>query len=159
MRLNQQVKINLKTSVTRWIAASICFPLLMAPVSAATNFSSSDALGLVQKHVQAQANFDQKSLEAVTHSQYVEVSPAGEVDERAKMLGFYAPENRKQIPTVEILEPVFRELPEAKLVIAKLRYKMQVGEQSRQFSIRASYLLCKEKQDWKICSAQYTGIR
>lgn len=121
--------------------------------------SQADGLSLVQKHVYAQANFDQKTLEAITHSQYIEVSPAGEVDERSKMLGFYSIENKKQVPVVEVLEPVFREVAEAKLVIAKLRYKMQVGEQARQFSIRASYLLCKEKADWKVCSAQYTGIR
>jgi len=62
----------------------------------ATNgMSASESLNLVLRHAQAQANFDQKTLEAITHTQYLEVSPAGEVDERAKMLGFYAPENKK----------------------------------------------------------------
>jgi hypothetical protein len=131
----------------------------MITAHAATLYPSGEALAIVQKHVQAQANFDQRTLEAITHSQYIEVSPAGEVDERSKMLGFYVIENKKQVPVVEVLESVFRDVAEGKLVIAKLRYKMQVGEQTRQFSIRASYMLCKEKSDWKICSAQYTGIR
>lgn len=121
--------------------------------------SASESLNLIQRHAQAQANFDQKTLEAITHTQYLEVSPAGEVDERAKMLGFYAPENKKQVPLVEVLEPIAREIGDSKLMIVKLRYKMQAGEQVRQFSIRASYMLCKEKSEWKVCSAQYTGIR
>ncbi|WP_395011300.1 nuclear transport factor 2 family protein [Undibacterium sp.] len=131
----------------------------IATAQTASLFPASEALAIVQKHVQAQANFDQKTLDAITHSQYIEVSPAGEVDERSKMLSFYAIENKKQVPQVEVLEPVFRDVAEGKLVIAKLRYKMQAGEQTRQFSIRASYMLCKEKADWKVCSAQYTGIR
>lgn len=158
--------MTLRTKLTfRWtglltILFSSCLSVsAMITAHAATLYPSGEALAIVQKHVQAQANFDQKTLEAITHSQYIEVSPAGEVDERSKMLGFYAIENRKQVPAVEVLEPVFRDVAEGKLVIAKLRYKMQVGEQTRQFSIRASYMLCKEKSDWKICSAQYTGIR
>lgn len=137
-----------------------CFSVsTIATAQTVSLYPSNEALILVQKHVQAQANFDSKTLEAITHPQYIEVSPAGEVDERSKMLSFYAIENKKQSPAVEVLEPVFRDIAEGKLVIAKLRYKMQVGEQTRQFSIRASYMLCREKSDWKVCSAQYTGIR
>ncbi|MBR7747911.1 nuclear transport factor 2 family protein [Undibacterium baiyunense] len=134
-------------------------PGVNGSANGSTNGSASDSLNLVQRHAQAQANFDQKTLEAITHTQYLEVSPAGEVDERAKMLGFYAPENKKQVPLVEVLEPIGREIGDSKLMIVKLRYKMQAGEQVRQFSIRASYMLCKEKLEWKVCSAQYTGIR
>ncbi|MBC3832197.1 nuclear transport factor 2 family protein [Undibacterium amnicola] len=158
MTLNKQCFFRWTGLLTVLFGASVSISAM--PVKqVVTTSATTDALALVQKHVQAQANFDQKTLDAITHSQYIEVSPAGEVDERAKMLGFYAIENKKQVPVVEVLEPVFREVAEGKLVIAKLRYKMQAGEQTRQFSIRASYMLCKEKADWKVCSAQYTGIR
>jgi len=158
MTLNKQCFFRWTGLLTVLFGASVNISAM--PVKQVTTTSATtDALALVQKHVQAQANFDQKTLDAITHSQYIEVSPAGEVDERAKMLGFYAIENKKQVPVVEVLEPVFRDVAEGKLVIAKLRYKMQAGEQTRQFSIRASYMLCKEKADWKVCSAQYTGIR
>ncbi|MBC3807214.1 nuclear transport factor 2 family protein [Undibacterium seohonense] len=139
--------------------ASLLSVTAMATAQTGSPYPSNEALAMLQKHVQAQANFDQKTLDAIMHSQYIEVSPAGEVDERSKVLSFYAIENKKQSPVVEVLEPVFRDVAEGKLVIAKLRYKMQAGEQTRQFSIRASYMLCKEKADWKVCSAQYTGIR
>lgn len=157
MKLNKYSRH--RTVFVNLLVAS-CLALAVGIVAqAATPFSNSEALTTVQKLVQAQTSFDQKTLAAITHTQYVEVSPAGEVDERGKVLGFYAIENRKQGPSVEVLEPVFRDVAEGKLVIAKLLYKMQVGEQTRQFAIRASYMLCQEESEWKVCSSQYTGIR
>lgn len=149
----------LRTALVKlFIASCLMFAIVMM-AHAARSLSNPEALTVVQKLVQAQTSFDQQTLAAITHAEYVEVSPAGEVDERSKMLGFYAIENKKQVPSVEILEPVFRDVAGGKLVIAKLLYKMQVGEQTRQFAIRASYMLCEEKSEWKVCSSQYTGIR
>ena len=52
---------------------------------------------LLNTFIDAQLRFDVQQLDAVLAPDYVEISPAGEVDPRAKVLSFYAPE--KRLPT------------------------------------------------------------
>lgn len=114
---------------------------------------------LVQRHAEAQRDFDQATLQATTADNYVEVSPAGEVDSREKMLSFYAPDQKRASPQLTVTEPMVRVLGDTAVVLAKLNYTMGAEGQARSFAMRASYVAQLKDGKWKLVSAQYTGIR
>ena len=118
---------------------------------------------VVRQLVDAQIAYDVKRLESLFTSDYIEISPLGEFDPRAKVLGFYAPDQQPTQTmsiTVEDTEYSIRTYGKYASVIARLNYTMMIdGKPAPPRSIRATYLLQKERDSWKVASAQYTGIR
>ena len=143
--------------------------ILLAAVSAAafaqaTIKEDQKLRHLVGRLTDAQTRFDPKALDALLTPDYIEISPAGEFDERAKVLGFYAPELKpdpsKMTATVEAADFNFRYFGDVAVVIVRLNYSMTSdGKQLPPRSIRATLVCKREKGEWKIASAQYTGIR
>lgn len=127
--------------------------------AAAAPDASPALVELVQRHAEAQRDFDQAALKTITAENYVEVSPAGEVDSREKMLSFYAPEHKRPPPQLTVSEPMVRVLGDTAVVLAKLTYTMGAEGQARTFAMRASYVAQQKDGKWKLVSAQYTGIR
>lgn len=125
------------------------------PVSADV---SANAKSLVEAHLKAQVTYDKVSLARLTHSQYFEISPVGEFDTREKMLGFYDTPRNPPGPEVSVQEWEMRQFGANVTASAKLQFKMRVGEQTREFAIRATYHLCDEAGQTKMCSAHYTPI-
>ena len=119
---------------------------------------AADVLNLVRQHVAAQTQFDVPKLAALTADNYVEVSPMGEVDTREKMLAFYAPEKKTATPVITVEEPLVRVTGGTAVLIGKLAISVNAGGQQRQMAMRASYVAVKEGANWKLMSAQYTGI-
>ena len=148
-----------KTGLLIALAALTLYLGFFSYVAHAQTVTSEQAKNLVEKHVKAQLAFDSETLNQLTHSRYFEVSPAGEFDVKEKMLGFYAKKGNGPVPDILINDWEVRELSNTTVIAARLNYKMQVGEQNRQFALRASYVLCQEATVNKICSAQYTPIR
>ncbi|MDC8760657.1 nuclear transport factor 2 family protein [Janthinobacterium fluminis] len=144
-----------------FFAACLAFSLIGAtqPAAAAPGDDGDAVLALVRQHAQAQSGFDQAALRALTADNYIEVSPAGEVDTREKMLAFYAPEQKRPAPAVAVEEPLTRISGDTAIVIARLAYTMSAGGQTRSFAMRASYVAQKSAGTWKLVGAQYTGIR
>jgi ketosteroid isomerase-like protein len=142
-------------------------PLLLVPLMsiampnahAAPEGANAELIGLIHRHVDAQREFDVATLQAVTADNYVEVSPAGEVDSRDKMLSFYDPAQRRPAPAVRVDEPTVRTVDQTAIVIARLTYTMNADGQARSFAMRASYVASKFDGKWKLVSAHYTGIR
>ncbi|MCC7703904.1 nuclear transport factor 2 family protein [Janthinobacterium sp. GW460P] len=130
-------------------------------VIASANAAPADAelLALVQRHAQAQSSFDQATLKAVTAENYVEISPVGEVDGREKMLSFYAPEQKRPSPQVQVDEPAVRLFGDTALISARLSYRLNQEGAARTFAMRAGYVARLVDQQWLLVSAQYTGIR
>jgi ketosteroid isomerase-like protein len=144
----------------RFAFQCMAFALACAGNAMAAPDAGSPALvELVQRHAEAQRDFDQATLKAVTAENYVEVSPAGEVDSREKMLSFYAPEQKRASPQLTVTEPMVRLLGDTAVVLAKLNYTMGAEGQARTFAMRASYVAQLKDGKWKLVSAQYTGIR
>ena len=119
---------------------------------------------VVQKLVTAQKNYDPKALDALFTTDYIEISPAGEFDPREKVLGFYKPELKpdplKMTSTVDVTEYSIRSYGNFAIAIARFNYAMSAdGKPLPPRSIRATIALKKDNSDWKIVSAQYTGIR
>lgn len=120
---------------------------------------------LIRLMTEAQTNFDAATLEKIYASDFIEISPIGEVDPRAKTIGFYKPEANfggdKTKPTVATDEFSIRTYGNFAVVIARLTFAQAGSETPPRppISMRATIVCRKEKGAWKINSAQYTGIR
>jgi len=114
---------------------------------------------LVQRFATAQGTFDRAALEALTAENYVEISPLGEVDSRAKMLSFYVKHDDKPLPAITVDEITTRVLGNTGIVLAKVSYGMTVGAQTRTASLRSTFVAQQQAGAWKLVSAQYTPIR
>jgi hypothetical protein len=114
---------------------------------------------LVQRFTTAQGTFDRAALEALTAENYIEISPIGEVDPRAKMLSFYVKHDDKPLPAITVDEIMPRVLGNTAVVLAKMSYVMTVGGQTRTAAVRSSFVALQQDGAWKLVSAQYTPIR
>ena len=136
--------------------------LLVGAASAQIRSKDDAALtSLVKQMAQAQVTFDQAALDRMFTLDYIEISPAGEFDPRAKVLGFYEkkPEGNA-IPAMDVSEFSIRNYGKFAIVIAKLTYLASADTKSAPSrSIRGTFVCKKENGMWKIASSQYTGIR
>jgi hypothetical protein len=121
--------------------------------------SDSELVALVQRHAQAQTDFDQATLKATTAENFFEISPVGEVDTREKMLAFYAPEQKRPSPQLRVDEPAVRIFGDTALVSARLSYDLNQNGVARTLAMRAGYVARLVDNRWLLVSAQYTGIR
>lgn len=145
-----------RCSNTLCIAGALaCLPITVA--HAATPEQSVSEL--VQRFTTAQGTFDRTALEALTTENYIEISPLGEIDPRAKMLSFYVKHDDKPLPAISVDEITSRVLGNTAIVLAKVSYAMTVGGQTRTASLRSSFVAQQQDGAWKLISAQYTPIR
>ena len=133
--------------------------LTLAASASARDDSVAAVTNLTNKFLEAQRNFDIPALQALTAENYVEISPAGELDERAKMLGFYAPEKKTQAPPMTVETELTRLFGDVAIQTAKLTYTMTAGAETRKMALRATLVAQRKGGVWKLVSAQYTGIR
>ncbi len=139
------------------VSASLIAPLLfVAPGVSAREDAAAAVTSVTGKFLEAQRSFDLPTIRALTAENYVEISSAGELDDREKMLGFYAPEKRTQAPPLTVENELTRVLGDVAIQTVKLTYTM--GE-ARKMSLRATLVAHKRGGQWKLVSAQYTGIR
>lgn len=141
------------------------FLMLISGISVFAQSKDDEALkSLVRQMTEAQQNYNPAVLDKILTADYIEISPAGEFDPRAKVLGFYKPDLKpppeKMSATVETDEFSIRNYGNFAVVITRLNYKItSEGKSLPPRGIRATFICRKEKGVWKITSAQYTGIR
>ncbi len=118
-------------------------------------------LALVQRFTNAQTTFDVPTLRDTTADDYVEVSPVGDVDPRAKMLSFYAPENKIPGVSISLSEPQLRFFgADTAIVIEKLTYVLPGHNNTpRTSEMRGTFVARKTLAGWKLISTQFTGLR
>jgi uncharacterized protein (TIGR02246 family) len=123
-----------------------------------------EILGLVRQLGEAQKNYDAAKMDEILAPDYVEVSPAGEVDSRAKVLGFYAPEKKSERGG-ELVSYAFDEITsriygDTAIIVARLPFTMKTPDgQTMSRALRCTFVCRKKGGKWRIASAQYTGIR
>ncbi|WP_299269186.1 nuclear transport factor 2 family protein [uncultured Psychrosphaera sp.] len=143
------------------VKAGLFFSLLLPLLSfAAPKDNSSEFHLLINKLVSAQRDFDNAALSELLHSDYVEVSPAGEVDHRKEVLGFYDKSHKvkgQNSPLIEISELEMKIDGEYAFVIVKETFTIPGSE--HKFSMRVSFTFKKTDNSWLFYNAQYTGIR
>ena len=162
----------MKTSTRNYsllLAAFLVLLIVVADIPAqnrSNQNSDEQALSdLVRQMATAQTNFDPATLNKIYASDYIEVSPIGEVDAREKAIGFYKIEansdgdKMKMVVTAD--EFSIRLYKDFAVVIARLTFA-QTGSATPArppVSFRTTIVCRKEKGAWKIGSVQATGIR
>lgn len=117
---------------------------------------------LVRDFRAAEQAYDPAALARLTDEHYVEISPRGEVDERARFLSFYQPEQpeqRKPWPPLAVSEEQIRVLGPIALDVLKLTYTLPGPDgTSRTQAVRATFVAQRGATGWRMVGAQYTGI-
>jgi len=135
--------------------------LLLGTLASAQAPVERELLAAVQGLADAQRTFDQAAMERLLADDYIEVSPVGEVDLRAKVLGFYTPDQKGKgpVPSAVVLdEPNIRIYGDHAIVIVRQTIKMEVGGVARSVVMRATAELRKQAGGWQLASMQYTPI-
>jgi len=137
--------------------------LLTQPAGAQTGKSAAaDVVAVVQQLADAQRTFDQAALERLLAPDYIEVSPVGDVDQRAKVIGFYSAEAKAKAPPVSSItidEADARVYDDHAVVIARQTMNINSGGANRPVVMRTTSHLRKINDAWRISSMQYTGVR
>ena len=125
---------------------------------------SADAqlIAVVQQLADAQRTFDQAALERLLAPDYIEVSPVGDVDDRAKVIGFYSAEAKAKAPPVSSItidETTVHNYGDHAVVIARQTMNISAGSANRAVIMRTTAHLRKINGAWRISSMQYTGVR
>jgi len=116
---------------------------------------------VVQALADAQRTFDQKAMDGLLADDYIEISPVGDVDTRAEVLGFYAPEARGKGPqpsSVVLDEPHIRVYGDHAVVIVRETINIEANGAKRAVTMRVTAQLRKQAGAWRIASVQYTPI-
>jgi len=112
----------------------------------------------------AQSAYDAAALDRLYTSDFIEISPVGEFDPRAKVLTFYTPAEKEKAAgvSVEVAED-FRSIriyDDTAVAIVELTFTMSKdGRAAPPRKMMATVVLREEHDKWKIASVQYTGIR
>ena len=124
---------------------AVATPITAAPDAAA------DLGRLADAFLAAQARLDTGALADLTAPDYVEISPIGEVDPRARMLSFYTPDKKRPVPPTTVAERTIRVLGDTGIVTQRLSFGPA--------AVRAVYIARRTTGSWKLVSLQFTPIR
>lgn len=120
-----------------------------------------EVISVVKQAVAAQENYDPATLEKIYASDYVEISPKGEIDPREKAVGFYKVEDvekaKARTPRYVLDEFQVRQYGKFALIISRfsIGFKNDLQKPLSPVGL-VLYALRKEKGAWKIYSAQFT---
>jgi ketosteroid isomerase-like protein len=134
--------------------------LATSPAALAQTGAAVAVPALVKSFMAAEQAYDAPALQKLISKQYVEVSPAGEVDAYDRFLGFYAPSEKIEWPPHTVSEETVREFPGVAIEIAKISYSMKGPDgTAHTMDVRGTFVAQLEDGQYKLLSAQYTGIR
>jgi len=136
--------------------------LAVATTQAASSSVERAVVVVVQQLADAQRTFDQAALDRLLTADYVEVSPVGDVDERAKVIGFYSADAKAKSPEVSSIvidQPTVRIDGTHAIVIVRQTTNVGPAGASRAVVMRVTAHLRRTGNDWRIASTHYTGIR
>lgn len=137
-----------------------------APVRAADPIVEKELIAAAQAVVDAQIRFDLKALDVLLAPDYVEVSPIGDVDERAKVLSFYTPQAQVQMLAAG-MEPLSTKIEETRIrvygdqaiVIAKDTAALKVKGIAEQRSMRVLFHFRRIGGKWLLQTMQATWLK
>jgi uncharacterized protein (TIGR02246 family) len=139
--------------------------ILIAVILAMTQASASAeraVVAVVQQLADAQRTFDQAALDRLLTGDYIEVSPVGDVDERAKVIGFYSADAKGKSPEISSIvidQPNVRIDGDHAIVIVRQTTNVGPAGASRAVVMRVTAHLRLSGDNWRIASTHYTGIR
>lgn len=138
--------------------------LLLFCFGSAVNAAESTPQQLAEQaatsYVQATVAFDGAALEKLLAPTYQEISPIGEVDPRARVIGFYPAAAKGNPPDVRAeLSDWHSQTLQSGLVIstAKLSYHFLKASKTR--DLRVQFVSAEQQGRWQLLSTQYTPIQ
>ena len=144
-----------------YLAVMMASIMVAAPGSAQNN-QAADApvLALVTVFSAARAQFDAKALDALLTSDYIEVSPVGEVDRRQEVLGFYAPSKATPAPPMTLGTDDVRRYGDIVVVVGSVNYAIPGPNGTTvKRTMRVTYVARRVARHWLMASTQYTAVR
>lgn len=107
---------------------------------------------LGEEYVAAQFAFDQEAIKRLTTPNFVEISPKGEIDERASVIAFYAPEKRTAAPPYKVGDSKVR----VSGMSAVITQVVTIGIEPRAMSLSQSLAATRVGSKWLLASSQST---
>ena len=115
---------------------------------------------LVDKFLAAEKAYDSAALAKLIDAKFVEISPAGEVDEHDRFLGFYTADKKQEWPPMTVTEKHVRVFGDTAIEMVKVSYAMSGPDgKPHQLEIRSVFTAQRKGTEWKLIGAQHTGIR
>lgn len=148
--------------------AALVATLSLAPLPsiAAEPAAEQPLLDAARAMFDAQSKFDRPALDAILAPDYVEISPIGDVDERAEVLSFYTPEAKAQmnaagmeLVSTAMAEPRVRIYGDQAIVVSKNIATLRVNGAEQQRLARVLFHFRKLGGKWLLQSSQFTWIR
>lgn len=116
-------------------------------------------LATLEAFSSARAGFKADELARLLTPDYVEVSPRGEIDRRAAVLGFYAADKAGPVPPMAYSTQDVRRYGGTAIVIGSIEYTMPGPKGSEiKRTVRATYVQRRVSGRWLMASAQFTGV-
>ena len=142
----------------RWLL--MCGTLLICSNVSAQTDPANQVRALVKSFYAAEQAYDPNALRGLIDEQYVEISPAGEVDAHDRFLGFYAPDQKTEWPPMTLTDEQVRVFGDTAVEIAKISYAMKAADGTpRTLEVRVTFIAHRVENGWKLLGAQFTGIR
>lgn len=135
---------------------------LLAAAQAASSPAERAVVNVIQQLADAQRQFDQAALDRLLTADYIEVSPVGDVDDRAKVISFYSADAKAKSPVVSSIvidEPNVRIDGDHASVIVRQTTTVGPAASSRTVVMRVTAHLRRSNNVWRILSTHYTAIR
>ena len=145
-----------------FLPIAVILILCSAGFAQAKNTDDVKLRNLIKEMIDAQIAFSPERLDKIFADDYIEISPLGEVDDRAKTLGFYEPKLKpeKLSTTVKFEDVSVRNYGEFAIVISRIDYMITMdGKDLSPRSMRLTLACRNINGNWKISSSQYTAIR
>lgn len=108
-----------------------------------------------RQYLAAEKTFDLAALKNAITADFVEISPRGEIDERDRVLSFYAPDKKVPTPPAELGEFKTRQTGDTAVVSTTL----SVALPGRSVTLTVGMTAIHTAGGWKLLSAQYTPAR
>jgi ketosteroid isomerase-like protein len=143
------------------IIISAIFLLMFSLAAFSQNTKDEEIIAVTKKAAEAQESYDPSTLDKLYASDYIEISPKGEIDEREKAIGFYKVDDlekaKSRTPKYILDEFKVRNYKDYAIVISRFSLGSKTDLQQKPTAVGlVVYALRKEKKVWKIYSAQFT---
>jgi uncharacterized protein (TIGR02246 family) len=147
--------MRMQTHAAIFAVTTMCSPANAEPIKK----SGDPVLATVQAFSDARANFDAAKLGRLITSDYVEVSPRGELDRRPAVLAFYAPDKASAAPPMVFNTQHVRRYGDTAIVIGTIEYTVSAPSGATvKRAVRATYVERRVGGRWLMASTQFTGI-
>ncbi len=143
----------------RFAAALIVTSLAASAAVTAGHTDAAAVERVVDRFNAARAGFDSAALAETLAPDYQEISPVGDVDDRAKVLNFYRADQRRAGPAIEHADRRTTLHGTFAVETERLSFTMRRPDGvAATRSVRVRYVAMRSGRDWRLLSAQYTPI-